>query len=91
MIFMLHCRVDPSQAHRLTEFREEHVAHAKAAAVKILGAGPTMSDDATQIIGGLFVIEAQNREQAQAFYDTDPYVREKIWKSTLFERYDKRV
>lgn len=91
MIFMLHCRIDPAQTHRLATLRDEHRAHAMRGPVRILGAGPTTSDDATQAIGGLYIIEAESREQAQAFYETDPYVREGIWKQTVFERYDRRV
>jgi len=91
MIFVLHCKVEPGQSGRLPEFREAHRAHAMSGLVRILGAGPTLSDDGGQIIGGVYIIDADGRAQAQAFYDGDPYVKEGIWRMTLLERYDKRV
>jgi len=91
MLFILHCTVLPGQAARLPEFRDQHRAHAMAGPVKIVGAGPTLSDDGEQIIGGLYVLEAASRAEVDTFYEGDPYVRNGIWKKTVIERYDKRV
>ncbi len=91
MLFILHCTVQPGQAERLPQFREQHRAHAMAGPVKIVGAGPTLSDDGEQLIGGLYVLDAASREEVEAFYQRDPYVQNGIWKKTVLERHDKRV
>jgi uncharacterized protein YciI len=91
MLFILHCVVQPGQAERLAQFRDQHRAHAQAGLVKIVSAGPTLSDDGERLIGGLYVFEAESREEVEAFYDRDPYVQNGIWKQSLLERWDKRV
>ncbi len=91
MIFILHCRVKPQQSVRLPQFREQHRAHVQSSGIKLLGAGPTLSDDGQEIIGGLYIFEAENRAAAEVLYDTDPYVREGLWEKTLLEVYDKRI
>jgi uncharacterized protein YciI len=91
MIFILHCRVKPGQAARLPEFRAQHFAHAQSSGLKLVGAGPTLSDDGGEIIGGLYIIEAESRAAVDAYYDSDPYCTEGIWEKTLLERFDKRV
>lgn len=90
MIFMLHCRLMPGQAARLTEFRAQHQAHVQASPIKLLTAGPTR-DDSGEIIGGLYVFEADSRAVADALHDDDPYVRNGLWRKTVLEIYDKRI
>ena len=90
MIFMLHCRLLPGQAARLAEFRAEHQAHVQSSSIKLLTAGPTR-DERGEIIGGLYVFEADNRAVADALYDNDPYVRNGLWRKTVLEIYDKRI
>ena len=91
MIFILHCRVKPGQARRLPEFRDKHMAHVQVSGIKLLSAGPTLSDDGSEIIGGLYVLEAQDRQEVESFYGSDPYVLEGLWERTLLEVWDKRV
>jgi uncharacterized protein len=91
MLFILHCTVLPGQAERLPQFREQHRAHAMAGPVKIVSAGPTLSDDGEQLIGGLYVFEAASREEVETFYQRDPYVQNGVWRKTVLERWDKRV
>jgi uncharacterized protein YciI len=91
MIFVLHCRMEQGQAPRLPEFRPQHLAYVQSSGIKILGAGPTLSEDGTEIIGGVYIFDVADRAAALAFYNGDPYVREGLWKSTLLERFDKRV
>lgn len=91
MIFILHCRMKPHQAARLPEYRPRHFAHVQSSGLKLIGAGPTLSDDGSEIIGGLYIIEAESRAAVEAMYQTDPYRTEGLWEMTLLERYDKRV
>ena len=91
MIFVLHCRVNPGQAQRLPQYREQHRAHTAASPIKVLAAGPTLPDEGGESIGGVYIFEAADRTVAEAFYADDPYVREGIWQRTVLERLDKRI
>lgn len=90
MIFMLHCRLLPGQAARLSEFRAAHQSHVQSSPIKLLTAGPTR-DESGEIIGGLYVFEADSRAVADALYDDDPYVMNGLWRKTVLEIYDKRI
>jgi uncharacterized protein YciI len=91
MLFILHCKLRRDQASRLEQFRPQHFSHAKSGLVKIVNAGPTLTDDGREIIGGVYIFEAEDRATAERYYSSDPYAREGIWEKTLLEVFDKRV
>ncbi len=79
MLFVLYCR-DRRDAGSLRQTnRPAHLEWAKGQ-TGIRMAGPLLDDD-EQMIGSLFVIEAENRGAIEQLHASDPYV-----KAGLFER-----
>jgi uncharacterized protein len=58
-------------AHRM-QVRERHLAYAAEHVDKIKVGGPLL-DDAGQMIGSFFVMEAPSRADVEAFNAADPY------------------
>jgi len=82
MQFMIQCFDKPASLQLRMATRERHLAHVDASGMKILVAGPMLSED-DQPVGSLFLVEADSREAARRFIDSDPYVQ-----AGLFERID---
>ena len=84
MLFVLYCRDKPaSQDLRLTT-RPAHLEFARGqGAIKM--AGPMFGDghgaDSDTMSGSLFVIEANDLAEAQAFNAADPYTKAGLWAS----------
>jgi uncharacterized protein len=80
--FMIQCFDKPNALELRVQTRERHLAHVDASGMKILIAGPMLSD-AGQPIGSLFLVEADDAAAARRFVDADPYTL-----AGLFERVD---
>ena len=46
---------------------------------KIVISGPLVSDDGEKMIGGLFLVEAPDRDEVEAFNRADPFTAAGIW------------
>ena len=55
------------------ELRQKHRDHLQSAGTKLLGSGALLSDDGQKIIGGLSILDTEDKDVAQAFADDDPY------------------
>jgi uncharacterized protein YciI len=55
-------------------FLAAHIAYLKGVSDKILAAGGLLSDDGSQTIGALYLIEAKDHEAARRFIDADPFL-----------------
>lgn len=79
MLFVLMCEDRPdSEALRLST-RDAHLAYAGARMDAIRLAGPLLSDDTERMIGSLFLIEADSRDEVRQFNEQDPYTRAGLW------------
>jgi len=70
--FMIQCFDKPNSLELRMKTRERHLAHVEASGMKILIAGPMLSD-AGQPIGSLFLVEADDVTTARRFVEADPY------------------
>ena len=80
-VFAIYCKDKPNTASIRTENIHLHRAYLMATKTRILLAGPLMSEDRTQAIGSLFVIEAKDRAEAEAFNAQDPFRGLDLWAS----------
>lgn len=73
-LYILSCFDKPGGLERRMAAREDHLTWvrdpARAAMVKL--AGPFL-DDAGQMIGSMFILEAPDRAAVEAFTQADPY------------------
>ena len=72
MQFMIQCFDKPNSLELRLATRERHLQHVDQSGMKILIAGPMLSD-VGQPIGSLFLVEAEDAAAARRFVDADPY------------------
>jgi hypothetical protein len=83
-LFMLACFDKPNSLELRMATREAHLAYVRENVATVKVAGP-MLDDAEAMAGSLFILEAGDRAQVEAFSAADPYR-----KAGLFERVEIR-
>jgi uncharacterized protein len=55
--------------------REEHIAYLKANQGKLLAAGAQTADDGTGGYGAVIIVDTEDRREAQAFIENDPFTK----------------
>lgn len=72
------------------ELRQAHREHLKSAGQKLLASGALLSDDGATIVGGLSVLDTEDRAEAEKFANEDPYTLHKIRKEIQIIRWRRR-
>lgn len=80
--FLVQCWDKPDSLELRAATRPAHLDYLAASPVKVVLAGPMLTDEG-QPKGSLLVVEADDRQAAEAFAAADPYA-----KAGLFERVD---
>ncbi|NJN51798.1 MAG: YciI family protein [Gammaproteobacteria bacterium] len=83
MHFALYCVDKPNSLDLRLATRERHLAYIGKPSVKIVLAGPLLSDDGKTMRGSFFIIDADHVDAVAQFSAKDPY---RI--AGLFERVD---
>ena len=78
--FLLLCRDKPESLERRMATREAHLNYVAGRIDEVLLAGPLL-DDAGDLCGSLFILEAADRDAVAQFNKDDPYT-----KASLFDR-----
>jgi hypothetical protein len=71
-LFVLMCIDHPGGLERRLAARERHLAYVREHAVMVKLAGPLL-DDAGEMAGSMFIIEAPDQAAVEAFSAADPY------------------
>lgn len=83
MLYVLFCEDKPdSQALRLAT-RDAHLAFVTTHAAAVRLAGPMLSDDGEQMLGSLFIVEAQSIADVQKLNRDDPYTKAGLWERVI--------
>ena len=77
------CRDSPDAARLRDEHLAAHLAHIEANLDRYAVAGPLK--DKTETHGSLLIVKADNRDDAHAFLQTDPYARAGVWQNVEIE------
>lgn len=85
MLFVITALDRPGSLERRLQVRPAHLDYLRSQAARIKVGGPLLNES-EQPIGSLLVIEADDRDAAEAFADGDPYRREGV-----FERVEIRA
>ena len=80
MLYVIIAIDRPGRLERRRQNREAHLNHIASAQSRICTAGPFLTEDGTPC-GSMFVIEADNLEDAEAFVSTDPYSAAGVFES----------
>ncbi|WP_244183052.1 YciI family protein [Vreelandella songnenensis] len=76
------------QALRL-EVRDVHLAYLDAHKERLLACGAKLSDDGKTASGGLYLLDCETREAAQAFIDADPFSQADLFERVVICRWRK--
>ncbi len=87
MLFAVHCLDKPGHAHVRAANRDAHLANLKALGDTLKAAGPLLSDDGTQMVGSLLLIDADSRDAVQAICAADPYAQAGLFETTIIRPY----
>ncbi len=71
---------DEAALDRRMSVRPDHLAGAKA--LKANGnliSGGAMLDDNEKMIGSVMILQFENDEKMQEWYDNEPYIKEGVW------------
>lgn len=80
MLFVINAVDKPDSAALRATTRETHLGYLDGIVVQLVLAGPLLNAEG-QSIGSLLVIDAPNREAAEAFAAADPYARAGLFQS----------
>ena len=69
--------------------RPPHIEYLDANKHRLLAAGAMLSDDGTGGHGGILIVDTDDRAEAQAFIDNDPFTRAGLFESITVVRWRK--
>ena len=79
MLYVLFCEDKPdSESLRLAN-RDNHLKWVGTKGDQVRLAGPMLSDDGEQMLGSMFIIEADSAGAVRAFNGEDPYTVAGLW------------
>jgi uncharacterized protein YciI len=91
MLFAVHCLDRPNSIDDRRVNFGAHMAHLKAARLKIVISGPLLGDDNETTVGSFFLLDAPSRAEAEAFNRDDPFRRAGVWMEVRIHPFRKRI
>jgi uncharacterized protein YciI len=91
MLFAIHALDHDDGLERRLANYDAHKAYLAASEIKTVVSGPLVSDDGETMIGSLFIVEADSRDDVVAFNRADPFAAANVWKSVEIHAFSKRV
>ena len=79
MLFSIHCLDREGALQTRLDNYDAHRAHLNSTTTTIVLAGPVVADDGETPVGSVFVIDAANRAEADAFNRADPFYQRGVW------------
>jgi len=91
MLFVIFGIDKPDMAATRAEVMPAHVEYLNDAPIKLVMSGPLTSDDGKDIVGSLYVVEAESRADIDEFCKNDPLIRADVWTYSEIRAFNKRV
>lgn len=91
MLYLRMCFDKPGTEDLRNEHRADHRAYLASGVVKLVQAGPMMSDDDTHNIGSFMIVEADDLETVRRFHDNDPFTKADLFGEVRLHRWDKHI
>src|SRR5580658_10353779 len=93
MLFVVHALDKKDILPTRAKHYRDHRVHLDKSAdynVDVVTAGTLVADDGETPVGSIFVIDANNRTDADAFVRSDPYHVNKVWETVQPHIYKKK-
>ena len=91
MLFVIFCIDKPGMAETRKATMPAHIDYVATKPIDVKMSGPLVADDGETVIGSLFVVDAADRAEVEAFQRNDPLVAADIWDSVEVRAFIKRV
>ena len=91
MPYMVIADDKPGSADLRFRVRPSHIAYLEANLGKLIAAGAKMEDDGVTATGSLYVIDTDNREEAERFVADDPFMKEGVFAGFVATRWRKAI
>lgn len=89
MPYMIETFDKPDEHDLRLATRDEHLAYLEAHKKRLLACGAKLSEDGQHASGGLYLIDCETREEAQAFIDGDPFSHAELFERVVICRWRK--
>jgi uncharacterized protein YciI len=89
MLWVISRVVAPNFAENRRKGLEPHREYMRSKKHILVIAGPTTNDDGTEFVGTLLIVNVENRAEAQAFVDGDPFTKAGMFSSITITRMNK--
>ena len=92
MLFAIHCLDKPGVLERRMQALPAHRDYLDNSDINVVMSGPLVEeDDDSKIIGGMYVLEADDRATLDEILKNDPLVQADIWETVNIHPFIKRV
>ena len=91
MLFMVQCLDKPESLALRQATRPAHLDYVKARIDHIVIAGALLADDNETMIGSGYVLAFEDRQQVEAFFADDTYVKPGLYQSITIKPYRKAL
>jgi len=90
MPYLIQTSDDLEKTELRETLRQAHRDHLAAHAALILASGAILEDDGVSIVGGMTLLDTDDRATARQFADDDPYAQAGLHKHTMVVRWRRR-
>lgn len=91
MQFMVQCLDKPDSLALRMATRPAHIDYVKARVDHVVIAGAILAEDNETMIGSGYVLSFDGRQQVEAFFADDPYVKAGLYQSITIKPYRKAL
>jgi len=90
MPYLIQTRDDLEKSDLRETLREAHRDHLRAQGSKVLASGAILADDGVSIVGGMNILDTNDRTEADQFAASVPYALAGLHLGTMVVRWRKR-
>lgn len=89
MPYLIETFDNPERAHVRRDRYQEHLEFLSEHATLLLACGAKLSDDASHADGGIYLVDLDTREEAEAFISEDPFSQGDLFREVVVRRWRK--
>lgn len=79
----------PGHGHVRAKARDEHLAYLDTNKAKLLACGGKLDDEGKAATGGLYLLDVETRQEAEAYIAADPFTAVDLFERVVITRWRK--
>ncbi|WP_028878161.1 YciI family protein [Terasakiella pusilla] len=89
MLYVITCVDKPDHLQVRLDNRPAHLDYLNSFADKLVGAGPTLSEEDDAMNGSVVILDLANQAEAEDFCANDPYAKAGLFESVTISKWKK--